>query len=527
MASGNAASYGGTVKAPERADWVMQSLCSAHLEERHQWGGALGVEDTLFITNEEWTSYQDGSDYTGIPAHVVDLSDFSVYAAGAFTLGGFEKIVEFNCGHPDYVCFAPSGYNGNFGVSSSEADRKNALGKRPDGTDYVFTKYVVPARVYVGVKGKNAAGDDATDFLSRNGLAYGKVYGFATDVATTTGGRFQEDWHKNVANPGDTVAGAFYPIDWQWSGTVTSFLEDGSWDFQHKTADGTYFWNQGGRTNPSAFDTKGDCKTEHNAPDPYGNPRVLQSSTCGYFGIYDLAGITDLLTTAKAAGAGGGSYFPAKVPTTYTALQGEKDITSQVKLGGKGKSANGNDQRYMVDSDDAAAAGVGGGKNTFEDIDGIYWVASAGTTDGHIVIQEDGGNYFGERTFITKVVMDGTPLDYYFIAMSGGKLNTRMVANVGVPAQTNNGVWASSAHEFSGVIDLSGMLAKDDNGNFLASAGVGATKRTVERTVPINNKTLAMGLQAHQLTAGIIAAMSGDRSGQLYAYKPDLPASAI
>lgn len=37
---------------PARADWLMQSLCSAHLEERHQWGNGFGVEDDLFITNE-------------------------------------------------------------------------------------------------------------------------------------------------------------------------------------------------------------------------------------------------------------------------------------------------------------------------------------------------------------------------------------------------------------------------------------------------------------------------------------------
>jgi hypothetical protein len=197
--------------APERADWLMQSLCSAHLEEKHQWGGSLGVEDDLFITNEEWTNFRDGTDYTGIPAHVIDLATGTAYAAGVFTLGGFEKIVEFNCGHASYVCFSPSGYNGNFGVSGTvDAARKNAMGLRPDGTSYVFPKYVVPSRVYVGLKGRNAQGQPATDFLSRNGLAYGKVYGFATDVTQTTGGRFQEDWHRNVAVNGDTVAGGFY-----------------------------------------------------------------------------------------------------------------------------------------------------------------------------------------------------------------------------------------------------------------------------------------------------------------------------
>jgi hypothetical protein len=507
--------------APERADWVMQSLCSAHLEERHQWGGALGVEDTLFITNEEWTSFTTGSDYTGIPAHVIDMATMTAYAAGVFTLGGFEKIVEFNCGHPDYVCFAPSGYNGNFDVDkTAEAARKNALGVRPDGTSYVFPKYIVPARVYVGVKGKDAAGATSTGFLARNGLAYGKVYGFATDVAQTTGGRFQEDWHKNVALPGDTVVGAFYPIDWQWDGTVRTFMYDGSWDFQHKTSDNLYFWNQGGSSTGSTFDTYGSCKTEHNSPDPYGGPRVMQTSTCGYFGIYDLSGVTALLTAAKAAG----TWFPTKIPSTYTNLQGERDITSQIVLGGKGVSANGNDQKYFVDSQTAYDAGPGGGKNTFEDIDGFEWIAAAGTTDGYVIIQEDGGNWFGERTFISKVRTDGVPMTYYFIAMSGGRKNTRMLADVGVPAHTNDGVWASSAHEFSGVIDLSGMLAKDANGNFIAVAGVGATKRAQEKLIPINNKTIAFGLQAHQLSAGIIRAMSGDRGGQLYAYQPSIPA---
>ena len=163
----------------------MMSLCSAHLEEKHQWGAGIGVEDDLFLTNEEWTSYKDGAPYTGIPGHAIELATMRMYAVGVFTLGGFEKIVEVNCGHPDYVCFSPSGYNGAFSLSdtSAEAMRKNAMGKRPDGTDYVFPQNVCPARLWIGKKGYNAKGEAANDFLSRNGLAYGKVYGFATDVA--------------------------------------------------------------------------------------------------------------------------------------------------------------------------------------------------------------------------------------------------------------------------------------------------------------------------------------------------------
>ena len=64
----------------------------------------------------------------------------------------------------------------------------------------------------------------------------------------------------------------------------------------------------------------------------------MQGSTAGYFGIYDFEGI-DL-----SAG------FPATIPATYTNLQGELDITSQIELGGKGMKANGDPQLTNSDS---------------------------------------------------------------------------------------------------------------------------------------------------------------------------------
>jgi hypothetical protein len=53
-------------KYPTEADWFMQSLCSAHMEEKHQWGTGIGLEDDLFITNEEWIQWQEGKDFVGI-----------------------------------------------------------------------------------------------------------------------------------------------------------------------------------------------------------------------------------------------------------------------------------------------------------------------------------------------------------------------------------------------------------------------------------------------------------------------------
>lgn len=42
------------IAEPSEADWIMQSLCSSHLEEKHQWGKGIGLEDDMYITNEEW-----------------------------------------------------------------------------------------------------------------------------------------------------------------------------------------------------------------------------------------------------------------------------------------------------------------------------------------------------------------------------------------------------------------------------------------------------------------------------------------
>merc|ERR1712113_1336563 len=119
------------------------------------------------------------------------------------------------------------------------------------------------------------------------------------------------------------------------------------------------------------------------------------------------------------------------------------------------------------------------------------WIAAK---DGdYITIHEDGGNDFGERKFLAKV---GTPMEYYFVAMSGGEKNSRVLAGVSGVA----GSFAKAAgHEFSGATDLSGMLAKDALGNFLLSVddATGA-RRKLEATIPIDEKSL---LSVFKLTA--------------------------
>merc|ERR1712167_244917 len=77
--------------------------------------------------------------------------------------------------------------------------------------------------------------------------------------------------------------------------------------------------------------------------------------------------------------------------------------------------------------------------------------------DGYLIIQEDGGNAYGERSFITKV-NTAAPMEYNFIAHSGGKSNSRSgLSQVSVPAGVH---WGPNAHEFSGAIDFSALVAK-------------------------------------------------------------------
>ena len=66
-------------------------------------------------------------------------------------------------------------------------------------------------------------------------------------------------------------------------------------------------------------------------------------------------------------------------------------------------------------------------------------------------------------------------------------------------------------------------LATDAWGNFVCSAGDGECKRAAEATVPINDKMIVLGLQAHNYWGGLISYFNADRGGQAYAYKPELP----
>lgn len=478
--------------------WTYHSFCSAHLEEKEQWGAGNGMVDDVFLTVEEWTSVNntivEAQGYVGLSAHAVDIATKTAYAVGAFGMGGYEKIVEVNCGTTTHVCYAVSGYNGAFGANDPLLARKQATGKRVDNTDWAYAQNIVPSRVYIGVKGYKhdgtACGTSCT-WLQRNGFEHGRVYGFAAPVATTD----RDAWHKGNFRNGtaDTVVGAFAATAWKWDGVVKDFTSDQAWEFQEPpnvdgAASATHkFWTAAGRD-------KGGSKTEHCSPDPRGGNRYVHGSTAGYIGMYDFTGITATLG-ALAAGA-----LPPSFPATYEIVEGESIISDRILLRGKGLRADGKLQTHMMDGSDKA---------TFEDVDGLEWIAAADGGD-YLVIQEDGGNKFGERTFIAQIPPSGVKPVYKFIAMAGGTLNTRMLAKNAIPAGSFSRLTAS---EFSGVVDLSGML--------LATTALGGqAKRAADASVAIEDKYIAVGLQQHSGAGGVIDNFRVDRGGQVLIWQP-------
>ena len=487
--------------------WNFMSFCSSHLEEKHQWGENIGFEDDIYLVPEEWAECEDSRvrdyGYVGLPMHAVDMQTKTSYAVGAIGQGGYEKVVEVNCGNSRFACLSISGYNGNFGAEKPTfVARKEAVTPtRSDGSAWVYTQNVVPARVYIGLKGYTAAGVDCAatsscGFLEKNGLAYGKVYGFAVDSSTADRDAFHKD-ALHASTP--TLSGTWASTNWQWDGTVKDFEHDLAWEFQESpiidgAASTTHkFWTAKGR------DEDGK-KTEHNSPDPgfdkFGT--FVQGSTAGYYGIYSTPTLKTVLDGLT------GSALPSSIPATYELLEGESDITARIHLGGKGKRADGGNQTMMYDG-----KGSTPDKATFEDIDGLEWIRAS---DGdYFVIQEDGGNKYGERMFISKRPEAGANPQYHFIAQAGGSLNTRSMSKVSVPPKT----WARAASfEFSGVVDFSGILSQSTLGGF--------ARRTAEAAVAINDKIIALGLQPHGIAGGLIQAFGLDRGGQVYAWKPQL-----
>lgn len=209
-------------------------------------------------------------------------------------------------------------------------------------------------------------------------------------------------------------------------------------------------------------------------------------------------------------------YFPGE----YYVYQGENDITGQIELGGKGRytdAPTGETRDATCNFDSLSEENPGCTKKTFEDIDGMEYFC--GSDCCRVILQEDSGNDLGERCFISSCLEhmhDGEELTYYLVAVSGGGENTRMKHKVGIPRGSNK---EASSHEFSGIFDLSGLLTKDHEGEFILKAkDPGYKKREQEKTVEINDKYIMINVQAGNMNDRIVLEFGSDSGGQVRSF---------
>jgi hypothetical protein len=239
----------------------------------------------------------------------------------------------------------------------------------------------------------------------------------------------------------------------------------------------------------------------------------IQGSTAGYFGHNYILNPADVLNSLPA-----GEVFPQSFEGEYYVYQGERDVTGRIQLGGKGQylaDADGNPRDATCNYDNAA----NGCKDTFEDIDGLEVICGANDCC-RVVLQEDSGNDLGERMLISSCLEheeDGNELEYYFVAMSGGVLNSRMTAGVGIPKTSNE---AAGSHEFSGVFDLSGLLHKEEDGTYAFSASdPGYVKRAAEKMVDFNDKYIMVNVQASNMNDRIMVEFGADTGGRKFSIR--------
>lgn len=134
-------------------------LCSSSLYEPNEFGANRGIVDRIYFAGEE-TAKTFGHPHGGTE-WALDVANGDLHAVPAMGRGSWENVCQLDTGTTTHVAFA--------------------LGDDLESS---------PLYLYIGEKGKNIDGLPATDFLSRNGLAFGKLYVWKATNGDTTPQQF-------------------------------------------------------------------------------------------------------------------------------------------------------------------------------------------------------------------------------------------------------------------------------------------------------------------------------------------------
>ena len=478
------------------ADFFLQSFCGSWYEQANKYGDGIGLADDVWLTAEEWeigrmftgskkTGGKESAKTMGLASVVVDVKNQVAYTAPALGQTGYEKLMPINPQHEDYVVIVGAGYNHN---------------QEP-----------APLKVYVGMKDRLADGsgidystaNERDAFLARNGMLYGRIYGFAmpTESYAALGleanpaAKMMDEYLQNADAP-NTFEGRFYPTSYQWGG----------WDNPVAVKDTEMMlWEQAGEQPDGYTFFNGDSKAEHPAVDPdITRTRYVQNMTNkgGILG-FDFGNIgADL----DAANGDLPEYLDASGIRVVAAVDGALTL----KTGGEG-AVKGGSAAIHVEKNKAAMVAP----------DGLYWTKHA---DGSfLIVDEDSGNDFGERKYVLPINESDMTLSEantgYLLGIAGGKHSSRYQAG----ASALGGAFSkATTSEFSGSWNVTALTAKKGPygifGFYSADELAGTGEQKIIQGINTEDQLFIGVVQARGESGGAVAKNGADAGGQVFQF---------
>lgn len=501
----------------EKADFFFQSFCGAYYEPANKYGDGTGFADDIWLAAEEWNiqeafdevmepevsadaeaveaetrSLVDTNETMGLASVVVDIASGTAYTVPALGQTGYEKLLPINPGHEDYVVVVLAGYNHDLEPA--------------------------PLKIYVGQKGLDAAGEaiaaDANErdqFLARNGLLHGKIYGMALangqfaelGIDTVDTSEKMLDAYLMDADAPDSFEVAFVPTSYQWGGwdqpTAVGETEMAKWQAADEQPEGhTYF--------------VGDSKTEHPAVDPDITKQRWVQNLTQEGGMLSLE-LTDFVAQIEASGGTLPAMVSASVDRVLPAIDGALTLEvadKGIKHGGEGTAATWEDGTAMMNSPD-----------------GLQWIKSSDADV--LIVDEDSGNELGERKYALVIDPEDMTLAQegrgQFLAMAGGMQNPR--AQNGVSAYGGTFSSATSS-EFSGTWNVTALVARKDDGSFHTADEIAGTgEQEIIGSLPLAEQVLIGVVQHKSESGGAVAETNSDQGGQIFMFDLTLPEEAF
>ena len=478
------------------ADFFLQSFCGSWYEQANKYGDGIGLADDVWLTAEEWeigrmftgskkTGGKESAKTMGLASVVVDVKNQVAYTAPALGQTGYEKLMPINPQHEDYVVIVGAGYNHN---------------QEP-----------APLKIYVGMKDRLADGseidystaNERDAFLARNGMLYGRIYGFAmpTESYAALGleanpaAKMMDEYLQNADAP-NTFEGRFYPTSYQWGG----------WDNPVAVKDTEMMlWEQAGEQPDGYTFFNGDSKAEHPAVDPdITRTRYVQNMTNkgGILG-FDFGNIGAAL---DAANGDLPEYLDASGIRVVPAVDGALTL----KTGGEG-AVKGGSAAIHVEKNKAAMVAP----------DGLYWTKHA---DGSfLVVDEDSGNDFGERKYVLPINESDMTLKFantgYLLGIAGGKHSSRYQAG----ASALGGAFSkATTSEFSGSWNVTALTAKKGPygifGFYSADELAGTGEQKIIQGINTEDQLFIGVVQARGESGGAVAENGADAGGQVFQF---------